>query len=280
MPDYLSHTVLGLALTDTDPTKTLYFQDTALFPAFLLITQTERSALPNEVALTPIYPVLKKAFKLVLPGATFPSFPFLPLDVQLSSILMSPWVYGFSDLGVIILNGVSYTLFDDVASDLFIIAPSFTTLASLNAKFTGSHRVTPTLVIKTLKRISELLGNVTLSNTQVIPDPNPTVVVPPPVVIIPPPVTPAITFPSTDTANIMTVDGIVWYIGRDGMNNNAILNLNRPVADNFDISTANSLSQKTRLELALNTKIPTPIKVLSNPRLSSFMSTDLYWTVT
>ena len=280
MPDYLSHTVLGLALTDVDPTKTLYFQDTALFPAFLLITQTERSALPNEVALTPIYPVLKKAFKLVLPGATFPSFPFLPLDVQLSSILMSPWVYGFSDLGVIVLNGVSYTLFDDVASDLFIIAPSFTTLASLNARFTGSHRITPTVVIKTLKRISELLGNVTLSNTQVIPDPDPTVVIPPPVVIIPPPVTPVITFPSTDTVNIMTVDGIVWYIGRDGMNNNAILNLNRPVADNFDISTANSLIQKTRLELALNTKIPTPIKVLSNPRLSSFMSTDLYWTVT
>ena len=280
MPDYLSHTVLGLALTDTDPTKTLYFQDSALFPAFLLITQTERSSLPNEVALTPIYPVLKKAFKLVLPGATFPSFPFLPLDVQLSSILMSPWVYGFSDLGIIVLNGVSYTLFDDVASDLFIIAPSFTTLASLNAKFTGSHRVTPTLVIKTLKRISELLGNVTLSNTQVIPDPNPTVVIPPPVVIVPPPAPPAITFPSTDTANTMTVDGILWNLGRDAFNNSNILNISRPVASNLDINTVNTLTQKNRLELALNTKIPTPIKVLSNPRLSSFMTTDLLWTVT
>ena len=280
MPDYLSHTVLGLALNDVDRTKTLYFQDSALFPAFLFITQIERSALPNEVALTPIYPVLKKAFQFVLLGATFPSFPFLPLDVQLSSILMSPWVYGFSDLGVIVLNGVSYTLFDDVASDLFIIAPSFTTLASLNANFTGSHRVTPTLVIKTLKRISELLGNVTLSNTQEIPDPNPTAVTPPPIVVIPPPPTVSIVFPSTDTANTMTVDNILWNLGRDIFNNNNVLSISRPVSSGLDIATVNTLAQKNRLELALNTKIPFPVKTLSDPRLSSFMTIDLLWTVT
>ena len=280
MADYLSSSVLGLALTDTNPAQTLYFQDTALFPAFLFLTQLERAELPNDIALTPLYAVQKRAMRLVLPGANFLSSPFVPLDIQLSSVAMCPWVRGFNDSSAILLGGVSYTLFDDIASDLFIIAPSSTPLASLNARYTGSHRIAPILVLKTLKRVAELLGNVTLSNTETIPDPGGIAVIIPPVVIIPPPIVPIITFPSTDTASRMTLDGVVWSLSRGMSGTEPVTQILRSVASNLSISTVNSDIARIRLQDGLNAKISGRTHILSNPRIEAFMDSNLLWTVT
>ena len=279
MLKYLSSSELNLKLSEASIDKTLYFQDTALFPAFLWLTDDEKSIIPKDVSLTPIFEVLKNAFRLVLPNLVFSQADFSPIDIQLSTVNIAPWVYGFNDAGIISLNGVSYTVFDDNASDLFIISPSSTTLASLNAKYTGSHRVTPLTVLNTLKAIGQLLINVTSSNTGAIPPPPVVVVIPPPTPTPTPTPIPVIVFPATDTGSTMTVDGYTWTLTRLVNEVFDTIRIQRDVgrAENYD---ALSLSpQKLRLEQALNQKIPGRTHVLSSPRLDFSESVTIFWSV-
>ena len=279
MLKYLSSSELNLKLSEASNDKTLYFQDTALFPAFLWLTDDQKATIPREVSLTPIFEVLKNAFRLVLPNLVFSQADFLPIDIQLLPVNMAPWVYGFNSSSVISINGVSYTLFDDNASDLFIIAPSSTTLASLNAKYTGSHRVTPSILLDTLKSIGSLLINVSLSNTEAIPVPPVVVIIPPNPTPTPTPSLPPIEFPSTDTSTTMTVDTFTWTLTRLVGEVYDTIRLQRNVGRSENYDALLLPSQQSRLEQALNQKIPARTHVLSSPRLDISEEVTVFWSV-
>lgn len=176
MLTYLSNVELSAALIDSNPDKTLYFQDVALFPAFLHLTAAQANEIPTGIAVTPLFEATKRAIRYVLPGAAWNAQSFLPISLQFSPVDISRFLFGFGSNSTRIVMGISYTLFDDISSDLFVIMPSDTPLATLNSIYTGSHRITPTNVIATLKRIGELLTTITNSNTAEIPNPsNPTI---------------------------------------------------------------------------------------------------------
>ena len=258
MLTYLTSAQLAVALISTDETKTLYFQDVALFPAFLHLTAAEVPEVPVGIALTPMFESTKRALRLILPGATFSPGLFVPIGLQLSSVAMSTWLAGFSDLSLRIVGGFNYSVFDDISSDLFVIMPSNTPLAELNSIYTGSHRISPINVLLTLKRVNELLFAITASNTTEIADPNPIASSPIPT-------------PTPFTGTTITVLSRIWTLSRGMSTTSPISQISTPVASSLVISGLNSTAEKLQIEAELNRLMPSRVHVLTNPVLNQGM---------
>lgn len=154
MITYLTSTELTNELTTPTTGKTLYYYLPSVSPAFLLLSEDEFTSLSAFGAenFQPCFAGHRRMLASLMGQESFIGIPFYPVATLLTVTQIAPYIAPWQS------NPVNVVLFDDAASDRFILHVDSTTLPALNAEYGGSWRLTPTNITIELINIGAALA--------------------------------------------------------------------------------------------------------------------------
>lgn len=154
MITYLTSQELIDELSTPTTGKTLYYYLPSVSPAFLLLSEDEFTDLSKFGAdnFQPLFSTHRRMLNSLIGQESFIGIPFYPVDVVLQTVNISPYVSIWQS------NPANVILFDDAASDRFILSVSTIGLPALNAEYGGSWRITPSNITNELVTIGASLA--------------------------------------------------------------------------------------------------------------------------